>query len=212
MARKSRVEFEGALYHVIAQGNQRRDIFLSILANLHCFLGGALMKSLSRTPHHLRLFQMFQPFNRYLILQLVQVVQNVQSLLSVQAVMQRRAVLIVPSHGSVPIVPAVPMVLISRWVQCSNESAGVERSPRVKNDLGVKARHRGVIEADGTAPQGAVQSSGFEFGHAELPRFENCRNVECGAVNRRWYIHLKKDSLRTQNTILWDESVDNART
>ena len=27
MARKSRVEFEGALYHVIARGNHRRDIF-----------------------------------------------------------------------------------------------------------------------------------------------------------------------------------------
>ena len=27
MARKSRVEFDGALYHVIARGNQRRDIF-----------------------------------------------------------------------------------------------------------------------------------------------------------------------------------------
>jgi len=32
----------------------------------------------------------------------------------------------------------------------------------VKNDLGVKARHRDVIEADGTAPQGMVQSSTFK--------------------------------------------------
>jgi hypothetical protein len=27
MARKPRIEFEGAFYHVIARGNQRRDIF-----------------------------------------------------------------------------------------------------------------------------------------------------------------------------------------
>ena len=27
MARKPRVEFEGAFYHVIARGNQRQDIF-----------------------------------------------------------------------------------------------------------------------------------------------------------------------------------------
>ena len=27
MARKPRVEFEGALYHVIVRGNHRRDIF-----------------------------------------------------------------------------------------------------------------------------------------------------------------------------------------
>jgi len=33
---------------------------------------------------------------------------------------------------------------------------------KVKNDLGIKATHRDVIKADGTAPQGAVQSSAFK--------------------------------------------------
>jgi len=58
----------------------------------------------------------------------------------------------------------------------------------VKNDLGVKARHRDVIEADGSY---ALR----EPSEAYAGKFTG-----------------KIDALRTQNTIPWDESVDDART
>ena len=48
----------------------------------------------------------------------------------------------------------------------------------VKNDLGVKARHRDVIEADGSY------------------------NTARTARSLRWQIYRKKDALRTQYTIL----------
>ena len=59
---------------------------------------------------------------------------------------------------------------------------------RVKGELGAKARHRDVIEADGSY------------------------NTARTARSLRWQIYRKKDALRTQYTILWDESVDDART
>jgi putative transposase len=59
---------------------------------------------------------------------------------------------------------------------------------RVKGELGAKARHRDVIEADGSY---ALR----EPSEAYAGKFTE-----------------KNDALRTQNTILWDESVDDART
>jgi putative transposase len=58
----------------------------------------------------------------------------------------------------------------------------------VKNDLGVKATHREVIQADGVY---ALR----EPSEAYAGKFTG-----------------KIDALRTQNTILWDESVENAAT
>jgi len=58
----------------------------------------------------------------------------------------------------------------------------------VKNDLGVKARHRDMIEADGS----------YALREPSEAYAGKCTG--------------KIDALRTQNTILWDESVDDART
>jgi len=58
----------------------------------------------------------------------------------------------------------------------------------VKNDLGVKARHRDVIEADGSY---ALR----EPSEAYAGKFTD-----------------KNDALRLENTVLWDESVNDART
>jgi putative transposase len=58
----------------------------------------------------------------------------------------------------------------------------------VKNDLGVKATHREVIEADGTYTL-------HEPPEAYVAKFT-----------------VKNDALRLENTVLWDESVDDART
>ena len=58
----------------------------------------------------------------------------------------------------------------------------------VKNDLGVKARHRDVIEADGTY---ALREPSEAY---------------AGKITG------KIEALRAQNTILWDESVDDTST
>ena len=58
----------------------------------------------------------------------------------------------------------------------------------VKNDLGVKARHRDVIEADGSY---ALRKPSDAY----AGKFTG-----------------KNDALRLENTVLWDESVNDART
>jgi REP-associated tyrosine transposase len=80
-----------------------------------------------------------------------------------------------------------PAVRDDRWSEAIavGSLAFVER---IKNDLGVKARHREVIEADESY---ALR----EPSEAYAGKFTG-----------------KIDALRTQNTILWDESVDDART
>ena len=59
---------------------------------------------------------------------------------------------------------------------------------RVKNDLGVKAKHREVIEADGS------------YALREPPE------AYAGKFTG------ENEALSSENTILWDESVDHART
>ena len=47
MARKPRVEFEGALYHVIVQGNHRRDIFATKATAWPTLIGSSIQRPLS---------------------------------------------------------------------------------------------------------------------------------------------------------------------
>ena len=90
-----------------------------------------------------------------------------------------------------------------QWIEAALEGAPAARNDRwseaiavgslafvetVKNDLGVKASHRDVIETDGTF---ALR----EPSEAYAGKFTG-----------------KSEVLRIQNTILWDENVDDART
>ena len=45
MARKPRVEFEGAVYHVIVRGNHRRDIFATEATAWPTLIGSSITES-----------------------------------------------------------------------------------------------------------------------------------------------------------------------
>jgi len=62
MARKPRVHFPGALYHVISRGNQRQDIFLDD-QDLNTFLSD-LSEYKIRYPFHLYAYSLMK--NHYL--------------------------------------------------------------------------------------------------------------------------------------------------
>ena len=80
-----------------------------------------------------------------------------------------------------------PTVRNDRWSEAIADGS-LAFIETVKNDLGVKARHRDVIDADGSY---ALR----EPSEAYAGKFTG-----------------KNDALRLENTVLWDQSVNDART